>query len=85
MHITAEGTKQAKALAKKLKDVPFDHIFVSEMRRTQQTAEIVNQFHNATVVVEPLFNDHRSGFEGKPAKLLIEALDSSENRWTAHF
>ena len=85
VHITAEGTKQAEALAGKLKDTPLDHIFVSELRRTQQTAEIVNAFHHAAIETEPLLNDHRSGFEGKPGKLLIEPLDAADNRRTARF
>ncbi len=85
VHITAEGTKQAEALADKLKDVSIDRIFTSELRRTQQTAEIVNQFHHVAIEMEPLLNDHRSGYEGKPASLLMEAMDAAENRWTARF
>jgi histidine phosphatase superfamily protein (branch 1) len=62
VHITSEGTKQAQALANKLKTVSLDRIFVSELRRTKQTAEIVNQFHGIEIDVEPLLNDHRSGY-----------------------
>ncbi len=85
VHITSEGTKQAEALAHKLKNVPLDRIFASELRRTRQTAEIVNQFHDVEIDVEPLLNDHRSGYEGKSASLLIEAMDAAENKWTARF
>jgi broad specificity phosphatase PhoE len=85
VYITAEGTKQAEALADKLEHIPIDRIFVSELRRTQQTAEIINQFHRVEMEVEPLLNDHRSGYEGRSAKLLIEAMDAAENRWTARF
>ncbi len=85
VHLTAEGIKQAETLAAKLKDMFIDRIFVSELRRTQQTADIVNQFHHVVIEVEPLLNDHRSGYEGKPAKLLSEAMDAAENKWTARF
>jgi len=85
VHITSEGTRQAKALASKLKHVPFGRIFVSEMRRTQQTAEIVNQFHHVAIEVEPLLNDHRSGYEGQSASLLDEAMNAAANKWTARF
>jgi len=85
VHITVEGTKQAQALAGKLKDIAIDRIFVSELRRTRQTADIVNQFHHAEIEVDPLLNDHRSGYEGKPAELLIAAMDAAEDRWTARF
>ncbi|HSX07000.1 MAG TPA: histidine phosphatase family protein [Candidatus Saccharimonadia bacterium] len=85
VHLTLKGMKQAEALANKLKEVPIDHIFVSELRRTQQTAKIVNQFHHATIDVDPLLNDHRSGYEGRPASLLLAALDDAKDKWTAHF
>ncbi len=85
VYITATGEEQAKILADKLKDVAIERIFISELKRTQQTAVIVNEFHNVPIETAPLLNDHRSGFEGKSAKLLMEALDKAENRWTAHF
>jgi len=85
VHITSEGTRQAEALADKLKNVSLDRIFVSEMRRTQQTAEIVNRFHEVQVEIEPLLNDHRSGYEGKSADLLIAAMDATKDKWTARF
>jgi broad specificity phosphatase PhoE len=85
VRITDLGIKQAHNLADKLKEKPIDHIYVSEMQRTRQTAEIVNKFHHATVETSPLLNDHRSGFEGKNAQLLMDALDAAGNRWTASF
>lgn len=39
--LTAEGKKQAKKLAKKLKNISFDAIFSSDTLRTKQTAEII--------------------------------------------
>ncbi|HKX73164.1 MAG TPA: histidine phosphatase family protein [Candidatus Saccharimonadales bacterium] len=85
VHMTPAGIEQANALAVNLKDAPIEHIFVSELARTQRTAEIVNEFHHVPVEVSPLLNDHRSGYEGKPAALLFDALDAAENRWTARF
>ena len=85
VHLTAEGMKQAEALANKLKSASVDRIFVSELKRTQQTAEIVNQFHHVEIETEPLLNDHHSGYEGKPASQLIAAMDAAENKWTARF
>jgi broad specificity phosphatase PhoE len=85
VHLTPDGTKQAKALAENLKIIDIDHIFISELRRTRQTAEIVNEFHHVNIEVDPLLDDHRSGFEGQSAQLLMKALDKSEDRWTARF
>jgi len=85
VHLTSQGEEQAKTLADNLKDAVIDRIFVSELKRTKQTAEIVNKAHNAPIMVEPLLNDHRSGFEDKPFPLLKDALDSADNKWTARF
>lgn len=85
VHLTETGVEQARLLAEKLKNVPIDHIFTSELKRTQKTAEIVNTFHQAPVEIDPLLNDHRSGYEGESARLLIEAMESSSNKWTARF
>ncbi len=85
VHLTSLGLQQAQALANKLKEVQLDHIFVSELKRTQQTAAVVNQFHHASVEMAPLLNDHRSGYEGKSAKLLMDAMDAAEDRWAVRF
>lgn len=85
VHLTSEGKKQAKTLAELLKDAKIEYIFVSQLKRTQQTAKIVNTFHSIPIEVDPLLNDHRSGFEGKPFTLLQQALDMADNKWTVHF
>lgn len=85
VHLTPQGIAQAKALADKLKQTPIERIFVSELKRTRQTAEIVNKFHDIPIETAPLLNDHRSGFEGKPFTLLKDALDTADDYWTAHF
>lgn len=85
VHLTQEGIKQAEALANKLKQVHLDYIFTSELPRTQQTAAIVNQFHNLKIEIDARLGDHRSGFEGRPFKELSDALDAAEDEWTARF
>lgn len=83
--MTEAGAAQANELADKFKDIPLERIFVSELMRTQETAAVINRFHGVGIEVAASLNDHRSGFEGKSAKLLFDALDASEDRWTAHF
>lgn len=85
VHLTAAGVAQAQTLADKLKHVPIDRIVVSELKRTQQTAERVNAFHNLKIEIDARLNDHRSGFEGKPYEALNQALNAASNRWTARF
>jgi broad specificity phosphatase PhoE len=85
VHLTALGIEQANELAESLKEITIECIFVSELKRTQQTAQIVNASRDVPVIVAPLLNDHHSGFEGRPAKLLMDAMDAAEDKWTARF
>lgn len=85
VHITVLGAEQSKALAYKLREVPLERIFVSELERTQQTAAIIQTFRDVPIKIAPLLNDHRTGYEGQSFKLLMEALDAADDKWTARF
>jgi broad specificity phosphatase PhoE len=85
VHLSQIGIAQAEDVAKSLKSITLDHIFVSELRRTLQTAEIINMFHHTEIKVDPRLNDGRSGFEGKSFKEYDSALNNADNRWEAHF
>ena len=85
VHLTEVGIEQAKALAESLKEVNIDHIFVSELSRTQETAKIVNEYHHVQVSIEHILNDHRSGFENQPYDEYDRLFDEAENKWTVRF
>lgn len=85
VHLTPTGIVQAGTLADELKNVPFQHIFVSEFKRTLQTAEIINKYHDLNIEVHPLLNDIRSQFEGRPFREYVKALDAATDRWTVRF
>ena len=85
VHLTEEGTKQAEDVARKLKDREFEAIFVTSLKRTRQTADIINQLHIVEVVEEPRLSDRKTGFDSKPASEFFAAIDSSENKITAKF
>lgn len=85
VHLTEQGIQQARALAKKLKEISFDAIYVSELRRTQQTADIVNEPHGVPVIVDPLLNDHISGFDDKPYAEYDALYDAVESPWNERF
>jgi|SRR5581483_11612906 len=46
------GREQARALAAQLRDVPFDAVFSSDLRRAFETAEIVAKPHGVPVVAD---------------------------------
>ena len=62
VHLTEEGTKQAEIIANKLKDIKFDAVFISEIPRTRETAEIINK--NLKLKVDSRINDRKTGLEG---------------------
>jgi broad specificity phosphatase PhoE len=85
VHLTAEGIEQANKVAHYFKDLPVDRIFISELRRTKQTADIINKFHTAPITVDARLNDNRSGFEGQVDDLYEKAMRHISDRWTAKF
>lgn len=85
VHLTTVGVAQAEALADKLKDISLDRIFVSELKRTVQTAEIVNKYHDVETEVDSRLNDGRSGFESKPYAEYMKAFNAAKDKWTVRF
>jgi broad specificity phosphatase PhoE len=85
VYLTRTGIKQAKRLSEKLKDAKIERIFVSELRRTHQTADVVNEHHKAPVEIEARLNDNRTGFEGKSHLRYELALWCVPDKWTARF
>lgn len=66
VYLTETGTQQARAAANQLVNIPLSKIYVSELKRTHQTAEVINRFHNAPILTSRHLNDIKSGFNGKP-------------------
>lgn len=74
VHLNTIGKQQAQAAAEQLRDVILDRIIVSPLPRTRQTAEIVNQYHNAPIEAHPDITDIRSGFDGKAVAEYFAAI-----------
>ena len=74
VHLNALGKQQAQVAAEQLRDVALDRIIVSPLPRTRQTAEIVNQYHQAPIEVHPDIADIRSGFDGKAVSDYFAAI-----------
>ena len=85
VHLNEAGIVQANKLADLLKKSDIEQIYVSELRRTEQTASIVNQFHNALITVDARLNDIRFGsvFEGRHYSEYQAALEKTDNKFTA--
>jgi broad specificity phosphatase PhoE len=47
------GREQARELARRLADVPFDAVYASDLGRARETAEIVAEPHGVPVAIDP--------------------------------
>lgn len=83
VHLTALGIRQAEAAAEALKHAALEQVFVSELPRTRQTADIVNRYHRAPVAVHAALNDLRSGFNNRPVAEYFAAAGNDRLRFRA--
>ena len=81
--LTKKGEKQAQKAAEILKDRKIDIIFVSEFFRTNETADIINQYHNVKIKIDRRLDDRKTGFTGKSEKTFLKFLTSSGDFWNA--
>lgn len=51
------GTQQAKELARELKDVQFDAVISSPLKRAHQTAELINEHRRAPINVDSAWRE----------------------------
>lgn len=85
VHLTMHGIEQAKHLSQKLAGEDIEVIYISELPRTRRTAEFVNLYHNVPLIVDPRINENISGFESKPVRDFIDALEKSSDKRQASF
>jgi len=85
VYLTENGIEQAEELAKELKDKAIDIIIVSDLNRTRQTADIINKYHNVSIISDSRINDIVNGFEGEPVDKYHEARDSNPDRINVRF
>ena len=85
VHLSDEGIRQAENLAELLKNVDYDVVYISELPRTRQTAEIINKYHGKEYVVEPRINDNKTGYESRPVDEWLSAIDATPDRYAAKF
>lgn len=54
------GVNQANELADQLKNIPFDVIISSPLKRALQTAEIVNRYHHKDIVTDENWRERQA-------------------------
>lgn len=74
--LTARGIRQAHAARRRLAGNSIEAIYVSELPRARQTAEIIRRDHVCPMIVDVRLNDRQSGFEGRPLDEYLAAVAS---------
>ena len=71
--LSERGFRQAQRLGDRLKDESYDHIFVSPLLRTRQTAAPLLQHHQRAEVIEPFLEEIREpAWHGQPSEVTIK-------------
>jgi broad specificity phosphatase PhoE len=69
VYLTKDGKTQAQRVAEQLAHVHFDAIYVSELYRTIQTAQIINHYHEQPFHIDSRINERITGFDDLPIEL----------------
>ena len=65
--ITPKGRRQIAALAERFRDVSVDALYASDLRRTQETAGAILQYHALPLHIEPRLREMSTGvWEDRP-------------------
>ena len=59
--LNVAGQEQAAAAAEQLKDVKFDIVISSPLKRALQTAEIINKYHGLPITLEDSVRERNAG------------------------
>lgn len=76
VHLTDLGKKQAEEAREKLKDVSFDIVYTSELRRCIETAKIITKDKPVVSVVDARIDDRKTGVDGQPSYIFNKSLGS---------
>lgn len=77
--LNQDGVQQANDLAEQLKDVRFDAIITSPLKRAHETAEIVNKYHNLPVKISSVWRERETGGVYTDLKLWSDLFDFDKN------
>jgi broad specificity phosphatase PhoE len=82
VELSTVGIEQAQLLALSLKDHPIKAIYTSPLKRTLQTAEIINEFHRKELHVDQdLMEMNYGDFEGVPFKKILACEKDFVDKW----
>lgn len=74
VRLTAQGVAQAEALAARLRGETYQHAYVSEFPRAQETMAILLRGRPIPLHIDPRLNERRSGMDGQPVHLFNDQV-----------
>ena len=84
--ITAKGAQQLDRLAERCRDIPFDVIYSSPLKRAFKTAQAANCFHGVEIIADSAFAEIDGGeMEGHKWKELSALFPSTYPAWENDF
>lgn len=82
IRLTAEGRREARATARRLKKIPVDFLYASSLNRANETGRIIAGVLKRKMRTDSRLNELSFGeWEGKTAEELIRAKDPRFKRW----
>lgn len=83
--ITARGQKQIAALARRMKDIPIDALYSSDLTRTMLTAGAIQAYHDLPLVTDRRLREIRVGqWEGQSWGNFMYDAPEAYNAFTFH-
>lgn len=84
--LTEKGRGQAEKLSKLLKNIQFDYIYISEKKRTLETAKIIVKEDFKRFIIDSRINEMNLGkFEGKNYNRIKEFYPKQWEDWCRHW
>lgn len=80
--LTETGRQQARTARDQLRERPIRRVYVSRLRRAQETAAIVNASHCAEIHVDARLDDRATGYEGRPVRAYLSAMAAAPDPFT---
>jgi broad specificity phosphatase PhoE len=82
--LSEDGLKQADKVAERLKDEPFDCVYVSSSVRARQTAEAILKYHPDTeAIYDDRLQERDCGkYIGRPSSEMRQDIDASGQEFT---
>lgn len=82
MSLSDKGRLQARLLGKRLAGEKFGGFFASDLKRAQETAEIISHFHGMEIETLPALRELNFGmWEGLSVKEIKEAFPEESRQW----